>query len=595
MPKVMMNAQLLELSQNAIALIYAACRQCYSEKFSGEVFSDESISTQKQEEFVKKIVASGHQSPLEHIKFTFAIEGVSRALTHQLVRHRLASYCLTGDTVIKGARQELSRGYKKFTLKSLYERTLTPHGRSRLKLIRLNSYDENKKVFDRGVIKNIVYTGKQTVWKVKLENGQNIKSTLNHRFFTKDGWRTLKEIIQTKPELGVNGITCRYPNLVFLRDKGWLFERYNLKNYSQEEIAKDLNCSKHTIRAWIRKHGLQKEIGGLHGHPSPEGYHWKLNRQRTHEERRAVSQRMKGSSNPMWRGGITKEAVALRKEISPEVRSQVYARDGYQCKLCHNIGGRLTLHHKIPIYVDKGMAKDVDNLVALCQRCHHKINNHEAEYKNIFGIEQIPYHSRSSGCYRTIKWLKIDVIEPCGIEDTYDIEMREPHHNFVANGFVVHNSQQSQRYVKENDFDYIIPLSIEVNPLAKKEFEKIMDLIQKSYTKLSELLADKGISGEIANQDARFVLPQAVETKIVVTMNCRELLHFFEHRCCSRAQWEIRQLANKMLEICVERLPAVFADAGAKCDALGYCPEGEKFCCGKYPVKSSAALKKNEK
>jgi len=586
MSKVKMNVKLLEMSQNAISLIYVACRQCYSEKFAGDVFSDAAVDSKKQEEFVKSIVASGHMSPLEHVKFTFAIEGVSRALTHQLVRHRLASYCLTGDTIIKGARNEASRGYKKFTLKSLYERMLTPHGRSRLKLIRLNSYDENKKVFDSGVIKNIFYTGKQEVWKVKLENGQTIKSTINHRFFTKNGWRTLKEIIQTKPELGVNGVASRDANLAFLRDKSWLFERYLLENSSQEEIAKDLNCSKHTVRSWVKRHGLQKEIGGLHGHPSPEGYHWKLNRQRTSEERMAVSQRMKGSSNPMWRGGITREAIALRSGISSEIRKQVYARDGYQCRLCHNIGGSLTLHHRIPIYVNKGMAKDRDNLVTLCQQCHYKVNNHEVEYKNIFGTEQIFYHSRSSNCYRTIKWLKIDTIKFCGVEDTYDIEMHEPHHNFVANGFVVHNSQQSQRYVKEKDFDYIVPPSIEGNLQAKNEFDKLMTTIQQSYTKLLAYLGQDNLKGESANQDVRFVLPQAAETKIVVSMNCRELLHFFEHRCCSRAQWEIRQLANQMLDICRQKLPAVFLESGAKCETLKYCPEGEKFCCGKYPVKS---------
>lgn len=239
MAKVTMNVQLLEMSQNAISLIYVACRQCYSEKFAGEVFSDDSINKEKQEEFVKKIVASGHQSPLEHVKFTFAIEGVSRALTHQLVRHRLASY-----------------------------------------------------------------------------------------------------------------------------------------------------------------------------------------------------------------------------------------------------------------------------------------------------------------------------------------------------------SQMSQRYVKEKDFDYIIPPSIEKNSQAKIEFEKLMTTIQQGYTKLLGFMGQDNISGEAANQDARFVLPQAAETKIVVTMNCRELLHFFEHRCCSRAQWEIRQLANKMLDICRKKLPAVFSGSGAKCEVLEYCPEGEKFCCGKYPVKS---------
>jgi thymidylate synthase (FAD) len=239
MAKVIMNVKLLEMSQNAITLIYVACRQCYSEKFAGDVFSDNLVDLKKQEEFVKNIVASGHMSPLEHVKFSFAIEGVSRALTHQLVRHRIASF-----------------------------------------------------------------------------------------------------------------------------------------------------------------------------------------------------------------------------------------------------------------------------------------------------------------------------------------------------------SQQSQRYVKEKDFDYIIPPAIQRNAAAKDEFEKLMSVIQQSYTKLLVFLGQDNINGETANQDARFALPQAAETKIVVTMNCRELLHFFQHRCCARAQWEIRYLANKMLEICSEKLPAVFRGAGAKCESLGYCPEGEKFRCGKYPLKA---------
>ena len=238
MSKVKMNVKLLEMSQNAISLIYVACRQCYSEKFAGDIFSEAAVDSKKQEEFVKSIVASGHQSPLEHVKFTFAIEGVSRALTHQLVRHRIASF-----------------------------------------------------------------------------------------------------------------------------------------------------------------------------------------------------------------------------------------------------------------------------------------------------------------------------------------------------------SQQSQRYVKEKDFDYIVPPTIEKNSQAKSEFEKLMMTIQQSYTRLLTFLKEDNLSGESANQDVRFVLPQAAETKIVVTMNCRELLHFFQHRCCSRAQWEIRQLANKMLNIARQQLPAVFSEAGAKCETLKYCPEGEKFCCGKYPLK----------
>ena len=148
-------------------------------------------------------------------------------------------------------------------------------------------------------------------------------------------------------------------------------------------------------------------------------------------------------------------------------------------------------------------------------------------------------------------------------------------------------SQQSQRYVKENDFDYIMPPSIESDPSALEEFGRTMSAIQGSYTRILEILAKKGVSGEAANQDARFVLPQAAETKIIVTMNCRELLHFFKYRCCARAQWEIRNLAQKMLSVCQENLPEIFSAAGAKCVYLGFCPEGERFTCGRFPVKEA--------
>lgn len=146
-------------------------------------------------------------------------------------------------------------------------------------------------------------------------------------------------------------------------------------------------------------------------------------------------------------------------------------------------------------------------------------------------------------------------------------------------------SQQSQRYVKEKDFDYIVPPSVERNPNAQKLFLDLMNVIQENYTGLLKFLAEDNMSGESANQDARFVLPQASETKIVMTMNCRELINFFKHRCCTRAQWEIRALADEILKICKEKIPSVFSESGAKCEALGYCPEGEKFCCGRYPVK----------
>lgn len=134
-------------------------------------------------------------------------------------------------------------------------------------------------------------------------------------------------------------------------------------------------------------------------------------------------------------------------------------------------------------------------------------------------------------------------------------------------------SQKSQRYVKHSskDFQYIIPPSIEGNNEAENEFLAAMDNLSKIYDNLIAL----GIPPE----DARYLLPNAAESKIIITMNARELLHFFELRSCNRAQWEIRDLSDKMLELCYNVAPAVFKMAGPGCINKG-CPEG-RFTCGK--------------
>lgn len=148
-------------------------------------------------------------------------------------------------------------------------------------------------------------------------------------------------------------------------------------------------------------------------------------------------------------------------------------------------------------------------------------------------------------------------------------------------------SQQSQRYVDGSDFEYVLPPAIARIPEAKARFEAFMDQVGEAYRELKGILEDAGRKDK-ANEDARFVLPQAAASKIVATMNCRSLLNFFQQRCCQRAQWEIRAMADQMLALCRAELPVIFATAGAKCERLGYCPEGEKFTCGRYPTRQKA-------
>ena len=154
-------------------------------------------------------------------------------------------------------------------------------------------------------------------------------------------------------------------------------------------------------------------------------------------------------------------------------------------------------------------------------------------------------------------------------------------------------SVQSQRYVKESAFEFVLPPEIDSIPEAKEEFLRAMEEDQRHYESLTEKLKNKHYrefleKGEDeksaarkaekkAIEDARFVLPNACTTKMICTMNARSLMNFFSHRCCNRAQWEIRELAVEMLREVKAVAPHLFEKAGPPC-LRGGCPEGNMTC-----------------
>ena len=156
-------------------------------------------------------------------------------------------------------------------------------------------------------------------------------------------------------------------------------------------------------------------------------------------------------------------------------------------------------------------------------------------------------------------------------------------------------SQQSQRYVKLEQFEYIIPPEIEKIEDAKKMFVEAMEKDQEYYNDIVDILTEKhndmflkegnsekkskSLAIKKAIEDARFIFPNACETKIVFTMNARSLMNFFKHRTCNRAQWEIRKMATEVLRQVKEVSPILFKNAGPSCMS-GKCPEG-KMTCGK--------------
>lgn len=147
-------------------------------------------------------------------------------------------------------------------------------------------------------------------------------------------------------------------------------------------------------------------------------------------------------------------------------------------------------------------------------------------------------------------------------------------------------SVQSQRYVSMNGLGYVEPPSIKDDTELDVLFTEAMTLQNRVYDVLQKKLSekhvengmDKSAADKAANEDARFVLPNAATTRMIVTMNARSLLHLFELRCCNRAQWEIRELAEEMLKLVYPVAPNLFANAGPSCVAEGKCPEGSMSC-----------------
>ena len=152
-------------------------------------------------------------------------------------------------------------------------------------------------------------------------------------------------------------------------------------------------------------------------------------------------------------------------------------------------------------------------------------------------------------------------------------------------------SVKSQRYVEEADFEFITPPEIKENPDAHALYLETMAQIGEAYEKLTDALYQKHVqtmdeksAKKKAIEDARFVLPNACETKLVMTFNARSLSNFFQHRCCNRAQWEIQALADEILWKVREVAPVIFAHAGPKC-VNGSCPEGSMSCGKRQEMK----------
>jgi flavin-dependent thymidylate synthase len=554
-------------------------------EFAGRLcyMSQRNPASRSTREYLENIKKQGHGSVLEHANYSLLVEGVSRSLTHELVRHRAGmAYCLAGDTLIYS--EHMASGHRsgptKRPIKDLYEMTLTPHGRSRLKLLRLRCLDESTQTFTTGRVKAVVASGIKPVFKVTLADGKSITCTKEHRFLTPSGWQSLDEIVGTvtisaggMAVVGNLGGSICVNGTPAYKDADWLRSRYHDDRLEQHEIAELAGVSTHTIRSWVRRHKLQKAAGAWSVGRAPwnKGTRYTAGWHHNEATLAQLSEAKRGERNHNWRGGTTRRAVMLRKQAHA-LRSTVLKRDDYCCRLCGCASTKLTLHHVLPIWARPDLVADIDNLASVCRSCHFSINGKELDYVEHFGRsrEEVAAGARAPlGKPRTLtpRTTTVASVVYAGEMETYDIEMAGSHHNFVANGVVTHNSQLSQRYVDESEANFVVPPAIIGDESLRNAWQMQIDGAQTAYIALVEQLMeryswvpDRVHRRKMAREAARGVLPNSTETKIVITGNARAWRTLLELRSSEGAELEIRRWAVMVIRVLQNEAPGFFSD-----------------------------------
>jgi thymidylate synthase ThyX len=535
--------EIISLPDNLLGLIETAARNCYKSEDkigctslgtgcyedAGEKCQEPLCEHHSSHNFVKILRDRGHHAMLEFADITVRFI-TNRGVTHELVRHRLCSFCLSGETEIISHKAKAGYPTKKWTLAQLFDWQTDLKRKGRIKLIRLRSVDDNG-VIVPGRIKRIIKSGCKKTYEVTTESGRKIRSTMKHRFLTPSGWKRLEEI-NIGDRVIANGMPAH-------ENREWLKEKYIQENNTLEEMADIMGCCASTVTKILRSHGINKPLS------------LRKNRQPGHgnvgmfsdKQRAQISVRMSGENNHRWKD---KDAVPQSGRSRANRHNPVEVKKCWGC----DTDSKLEMHHMDgdPINNEPG------NIKVLCQKCHKAFH---------FGQNVLTVFSD-----------KITNISEYGYEETYDLEMVENPHNFVANGLVVHNSQESTRYVRYDwGMEFIRPVWCSEDILG----EYTTGVIEAIYTDkrlgrdlptirflkaiaMAEVDYHMLVADGWRPEQAREVLPNSLKTEIVVKANIREWRHIFELRCSKKAHPQMRALILPLLAELKKRVPVVFDD-----------------------------------
>ncbi len=454
----------------------------------------------------------------------------------------------------------------------------------RVRGMSLRVLDESTNEFTTGHIADVIDKGVQPVYKLTLADGKQLTLTENHRVLTDEGWKLMSAAVG----LSGRGESARMAQRCGLivngmlrhQDRDWLAARRR-EGRSVPEIAKAAGCSYHTVRKWLAIHDLRftpKERRKIAGDPWNKGKRgYKINLRHSEAHLQAIRAARTGPKSNFWRGGVTPERNLIGT-WTRERAANVHLSYDYICQQCGKRGGTLHAHHIRPVWLDAICARDIGNLISVCDSCHRRIHRTRdaelafmhAHADRVGFVTEGPVPTRK-GFALTGHPVEVVGLEYVGLRQTYDLAVDGPWHNFVANGIVVHNSfnEFSLRYAKATD-DFYIPEVDDVRTQVGKpgaySFEPVEpELAEHTREKLQEVYDvafgayEELVEAGVARELARSVLPVGAYTQFYWTVNARSLMNFVSLRNAEFAQLEIRRYAEAVEVFFAQAMPVTYA------------------------------------
>lgn len=534
----------------------------------------------------------GHVSVYEQAGISIEIQ-VPIFIARQFMRHK--SLCLSGDTELyfdlPNAISSNKRAIYKKTINDVYKAWKnSSYTSKRLSAMKLRMCNEETGLIEHTNIVDIWHSGIKDVFEIELKNGYKIKTTKEHKFFTKDGWKTLEEYTGVKTSKNLNAVwNCgeyyfAVNGIPVWQDLDWLTEKRKL-GLSVSEIANEAGCSYHTIKKWLKTHNLTftaSEKGVLSG-KSQTGIKRQRCKKKTYTEDGLAKLKAarSGKNSNFWKGGVSSDREKIGRWTTDQAK-RVHEKYNFKCVICAG-KDNLHAHHLDPIWNNIDLAQSFDNLISLCQKCHSKIHNknlelvllnyvhNKKELKDFFYENNVRLKIKDKCDFKNKKLIKtyseLKSIKYVGKEDVYDITVSGPYHNFIANGFVVHNcvNEFSQRY-SEPMFEYYIPDNDDV--CYDNEFNKQMSGMPvdneisneyinflKNESEESKEKYEKWRALGISKERVRDSQPVNSFTRIMATANLRDWFFFLSKRLKPDAQKEIRELSESIYLILKDLFP----------------------------------------